>query len=313
MAVGPTTSWATDTPKFVLSVCGNFIGMNCDWHTSGGGTVDKLGACEIYDDVPVTYYTIFTTIASFTYTLYGTSVSKTWESTELGCYSEVFTATYVKSGATISQPSFITFTGSTFTFAVYSTSSADVGVYTVTIRGTLTTLTNPNTNAPWYDEFTFTLTVQSDCITTTLTDRTINNMTLSIGSSSTQDATFMDTIATSHSLPAHCGTRTYTFTPTKTFLTVISGSTLQVASNDPADVGTYNISMLVKLTDWPAIAGITKTFTVTVSCTVSTVSFSTSPIATKTIEVGIDSQPFTTNYAVTKSPNCAQNPTFTFN
>lgn len=138
-------------------------------------------------------------------------------------------------------------------------------------------------------------------------------MTLSIGSSSTQDATFSDTIATSHSLPAHCGTRTYTFTPTKTFLTVISGSTLQVASNDPADVGTYNISMLVKLTDWPAIAGITKTFTVTVSCIVSTVSFSTSPIASKTIELGIDSQPFTTNYAVTKSPNCAQNPTFTFN
>jgi len=102
MAVGPTTTWLTDTPKFILPVCGNFIGMNCDWHTNAGGTVDKLGACEIYDDVPVTYYTIFTTIASFTYTLYGVSVSKKWESTELGCYNEVFTATFVKSGASIS-------------------------------------------------------------------------------------------------------------------------------------------------------------------------------------------------------------------
>jgi hypothetical protein len=92
---------------------------------------------------------------------------------------------------------------------------------------------------------------------------------------------------------------------------VINGSTLQVAANDLADVGTYNVSMLVKLTDFPAIAGITKTFTVTVSCTVTTLSFSTSPISTKTIEIGIDSQPFTTNYAVTKTPNCAQNPTFT--
>jgi hypothetical protein len=67
--------------------------------------------------------------------------------------------------------------------------------------------------------------------------------------------------------------------------------------------------MTVKLTDFPAIAGITKNFTVTVTCTVSTLSFSTSPLASKTIEVGIDG-PFTMNYAVTKSPNCAQNPTW---
>jgi len=185
MAVGPSTTWATDSPKFVLPVCGNFVGMNCDFHAGPNLVVDKLGACEIYDDLPVTYYTIFTTISSFTYTLYGTSVSKTWESSELGCYNEQFTATYAKSGATISKPSFITFTGSTLTFAVYSTSDSDVGVYTVTIRGTLTSLTNPKTNAPWFDEFTFTLTVQSDCIATTLTDRTINNMALSIGSTST--------------------------------------------------------------------------------------------------------------------------------
>jgi hypothetical protein len=68
--------------------------------------------------------------------------------------------------------------------------------------------------------------------------------------------------------------------------------------------------MEVKLTDFPAIPGITKNFTVTVTCTVSTLSFSISPPASKTIEVGIDSQPFTMNYAVTKSPNCAQNPTW---
>jgi hypothetical protein len=63
--------------------------------------------------------------------------------------------------------------------------------------------------------------------------------------------------------------------------------------------------MVVKLTDYPSIAAITKTFTVTVTCTVSTLTFSTSPMASKTIEIGIDSQPFDMNYAVTKSPNCA--------
>ena len=71
--------------------------------------------------------------------------------------------------------------------------------------------------------------------------------------------------------------------------------------------------MEVKLKDFPQVAGIEKTFTVTVTCTVSTLTFSTSPPASKTIEVGIDSQPFTMNYAVTKSPNCPQNLTWTFN
>ncbi len=68
--------------------------------------------------------------------------------------------------------------------------------------------------------------------------------------------------------------------------------------------------MEVKLTDYPAIAAITKVFSVTVTCTVSSLTFSTSQLVSKTIEVGIDNQPFTMNYAVTKSPNCAQNPTW---
>ena len=67
--------------------------------------------------------------------------------------------------------------------------------------------------------------------------------------------------------------------------------------------------MEVKLTDYPSIK-LTKTFSVTVTCTVSTLTFSTSPLVSKTIEVGVGSQPFTMNYAVTKTPNCAQNPTW---
>jgi hypothetical protein len=67
--------------------------------------------------------------------------------------------------------------------------------------------------------------------------------------------------------------------------------------------------MEVKLTDYPSIKR-TETFTVTVTCTVSTLTFTTSPIASKTIEVGVDVQPFTMDYAVIKSPNCAQNPTW---
>jgi hypothetical protein len=62
--------------------------------------------------------------------------------------------------------------------------------------------------------------------------------------------------------------------------------------------------MEVKLIDYPSFT-FTKTFKVTVTCTVSTLTFSTSPMSSKTIEIGIDSQPFDMDYAVTKSPNCA--------
>ena len=302
---GPGDDLTTATPSWELAVCGNFIGLRCNFHQGGNFVVDKLGCCEIYDDRPVTYYSIFTTISSFTYTLHQGIATKTWESTELGCYNELFTVIYVKDGATISQPGWITFSSVNRTFVVSTTSKTNIGTYTVTIRGTLQNLNNSSTGSPYYDEFTFTLTVQSDCVNTTLTNKTINNMTLSIGGSNTQDATFSDSITTTRGVANYCGTRTYSFTPSKTFLTIINGSTLQVSSNIVSDVGIYSISMEVKLSDFPSIAGITKTFTVTVTCTVSTLTFSTSPMASKTIEVGIDSQPFTMNYAVTKSPNCA--------
>ena len=161
----------------------------------------------------MTYYNIFTKIASFTYTLYAGIVSKTWESTELGCYDELFTVTFVKSGVTIPKPSFITFDSATRTFAVSTTDKIDISVYTVTLRGTLQLLNNPNTGSHWYDEFTFTLTVQSDCTITSLTDRTINDMSFSIGSSDTQDATFADSTATARGVTDYCGARSYTFTP----------------------------------------------------------------------------------------------------
>jgi hypothetical protein len=157
------------------------------------------------------------------------------------------------------------------------------------------------------------LTVQSDCVNTILNDKNIPNMEVSIGDTKTQGATFEDSVANSRTPADYCGARTYTFTPNLSFLTIINGSTLQVSTNDVNYVGLHNIRMEVKLKDFQQVAGIIKEFTVTITCTVSTLTFSQSPPASKTIEVGIDSQPFTMNYAVTKSPNCPQNLTWTFN
>ena len=83
----------------------------------------------------------------------------------------------------------------------------------------------------------------------------------------TQDVSFLDSIATSRAVPAYCGARTYTLSPTHTFLT-ISGTTLSLATSLVTDVGMYNVDVTVSLTDYPGVASITKSFVVTITCEV---------------------------------------------
>ena len=103
-----------------MPVCGNFIGLRCNFDKNGSNVITKLGACEIYDDLPMNYYTIFSKITSFTYNVNDPAMEKTWESTELGCYNELFTAIYKKDGFEINQPGFINFNGASRKFDVYT-------------------------------------------------------------------------------------------------------------------------------------------------------------------------------------------------
>jgi hypothetical protein len=57
----------------------------------------------------------------------------------------------------------------------------------------------------------FSLDVQNDCIQTALIDKAINDMTVKVSLSSTQDITFQDTKANVRSIPAYCGPRVVTF------------------------------------------------------------------------------------------------------
>jgi hypothetical protein len=57
----------------------------------------------------------------------------------------------------------------------------------------------------------FSLDVQNDCIQTALIDKTINDMTVKVSLSSTQDITFQDTKANERATPAYCGPRVFTF------------------------------------------------------------------------------------------------------
>ena len=69
--------------------------------------------------------------------------------------------------------------------------------------------------------------------------------------------------------------------------------------------------MTVSLTDYSGVSPLTKSFTVTVACTVQTLSFTATPPASTTIQIGIDTQPFYILFGTTKTPNCTQPPVFT--
>ena len=66
----------------------------------------------------------------------------------------------------------------------------------------------------------------------------------------TQTTPFPNTVATNQSNPAYCGANTFSFSPTKTWLTV-SGNTISVSTSTVADVGTFSITVTVSLTDYP--------------------------------------------------------------
>ena len=66
----------------------------------------------------------------------------------------------------------------------------------------------------------------------------------------TQTTSFPNTVATAKSNPTYCGANTFSFSPTKTWLTV-SGNTISVSTSTVADVGTFSITVTVSLTDYP--------------------------------------------------------------
>ena len=83
----------------------------------------------------------------------------------------------------------------------------------------------------------------------------------------TQDISFADLIGTNHANPSYCGARTYSLSPTHSFLT-ISGTILTFSTTNVADVNMYSVNITVFLASFPAIPALTKTFTVEVICEV---------------------------------------------
>jgi hypothetical protein len=92
----------------------------------------------------------------------------------------------------------------------------------------------------------------------------------------------------------------------------ITGDTMTVQTSNLGDVGVYpNIQLKVELLNYPMVASITKTFQVTITCTVTTLAFTTSPAATTDVIVGVTTQPVDLPFVISKTPNCVQDPSFT--
>lgn len=58
------------------------------------------------------------------------------------------------------------------------------------------------------------------------------------------------------------------------------------------------------MTSWPSVPALTKTFTVTITCAVQTLSFSAPPAALSNLIVGSDPQPMDIPFAISQFPAC---------
>ena len=86
---------------------------------------------------------------------------------------------------------------------------------------------------------------------------------------------------------------------------------MSVQTNNSADIGSYTVSLTVSLTDYAAIASITKFFQITITCGVKTLGF-VAPLIPNltTLLVGIDSQPLTVPFLTSQFPNCGNTVSF---
>lgn len=84
---------------------------------------------------------------------------------------------------------------------------------------------------------------------------------------------------------------------------------MSVDSSDIAVAGTYNVEVKVTLVDYPSITK-TKSFTITIKCVVTSLTFVTTPPASTTLTVGIDSQPLSIPFTTTQYPACGNSVSF---
>lgn len=160
----------------------------------------------------------------------------------------------------------------------------------------LTATINPG-GVPMTATATVSIFILPDCSNTKLVDRAISNMSVLVSQTTTQNIYFADTTSDFFANPNYCGgstVRVFTWTPAQpSFLQVSADkSVLTLFTTDPTKASptpyTYTIviSLASPLTSVPSL---TKTFQVTITCEVLSLSFPT--ISQITVEPGVTVQP----------------------
>ena len=128
-----------------------------------------------------------------------------------------YTHTFFKAGGPIAQPSWISFNSGNLKFSITITNLSDIGVYTITSTATIPQ--DDGTGVNRSTSYSFTLIVQSDCVNTTITDKSVNAMSTKVSqTAATQDISFADLIGTGHADQTYCGARTYTLSASLSYL-----------------------------------------------------------------------------------------------
>lgn len=69
--------------------------------------------------------------------------------------------------------------------------------------------------------------------------------------------------------------------------------------------GIYTMSVSVSLKDYPTVEAIvSNSFTVTISCTVTSIAFLTADNFTKSVSLDLNPQPYSIPFQITVTPNC---------
>lgn len=238
---------------FRSNLCGNFVGLFCSWDGPGSyNPPDYLNGCgPIYDGAAFA----FLPFANVVYTVAEPALTTAaYDTNVANCSTSTFTVAYKSStNVSITKPAWLTWDSTLRNFVINTANLADIGMIKVVVTATnnhLLFTTSFVYASPATLEFT--IEIKHPCRGTTINTRTLSSMAVLVSQSTTQDIWFTDTVAINRSDSTFCGTRSFSISPSHSFLS-ISGSTLTLATNSVTDAGTYNVNITVGLTSYSEV------------------------------------------------------------
>jgi hypothetical protein len=170
-------------PALRTTLTSQLVGLDCLFYTVNTKTSELFGCNAMVHE-----YSFKNTFQNVVCTLSQAATTKSWKTDAPATAGETFTAVLTLNGAAISFPAWMTinYTAGSVTIDTMFTSGiskADLGVYSLTVTGSVSNNINPATGQPWTISFTSTITILSDCTlaTTISASPALTNMSTDLG------------------------------------------------------------------------------------------------------------------------------------